>query len=185
MGGGSSSWLERLVASLGIDAVKGTWKPHPDPAQYLSRILGEIQSVADTLFDTGLLWWYAFRHGYWHNRRCLGHGYIREVSAPLRVLALLLRSVCRAFGLEGLSKDAAATLSANIVSALQAGCFLGAVIAWPLADFVGRKPSLIVSSLVAGTGICIQAASSGHLAAMYVGRYIDHHQTTTPSTTHL
>jgi MFS family permease len=78
----------------------------------------------------------------------------------------------RKFGLEGIGKDDQATLSANIVSALQGGCFLGAVIAWALADLIGRKPSLLVAPVVAAIGISLQAASFGHLAVMYVGRYV-------------
>ncbi len=91
-----------------------------------------------------------------------------EHPSPTCIAVLI---VSRAFGLEGISKDAAATLSANIVSALQAGCFLGAVMAWPLADLIGRKPSLIISPVVAAIGIAMQAASFGNLPTMYVGRY--------------
>lgn len=86
--------------------------------------------------------------------------------ACFRILTLLTSK----FGLEGLSKVAAADLSANIVSTLQAGCFVGALGAYPVADKWGRKPSLLLSAVIAFVGIVMQFASDGHIAAMYVGR---------------
>jgi hypothetical protein len=76
----------------------------------------------------------------------------------------------RAFGLEGLSPVAAATLSANIVSALQAGCFMGAFLGWLVTDYLGRRPALLIAPSLATVGVIIQATSSGHVAAIYAGR---------------
>lgn len=67
---------------------------------------------------------------------------------------------------------ASANLSANIVSTLQAGCFLGALMASPLTDRYGRKWCLIGVSLVITLGVIMQSAASGHLAPMYVGRFV-------------
>ncbi|KAK1780626.1 general substrate transporter [Copromyces sp. CBS 386.78] len=75
------------------------------------------------------------------------------------------------FGFTGNAK-AKANLGANIVSTLQAGCFLGALIASPLTDRYGRKWCLIAVSLVVIAGIIMQAAASGNLAPMYIGRFI-------------
>ncbi|KAH8897951.1 MFS sugar transporter-like protein [Thozetella sp. PMI_491] len=63
-------------------------------------------------------------------------------------------------------------LAANIVSTLQAGCFAGSLIASPLTDRYGRKWCLAVIAWIILAGVAMQAASSGHLAPMYVGRFI-------------
>ncbi len=69
-------------------------------------------------------------------------------------------------------KVAAANLSANIVSTLQAGCFLGALVASPLTDRFGRKWCLIGVSLIIIIGVIMQSAASGNLGTMYAGRFI-------------
>ncbi|KAH8602061.1 general substrate transporter [Bisporella sp. PMI_857] len=75
------------------------------------------------------------------------------------------------FHLTGLSDKAVANLVSNIVSTLQAGCFLGALIAYYIADKWGRRPSLLAAAATATFGIVIQTGSSGHVAALYVGRF--------------
>jgi len=75
------------------------------------------------------------------------------------------------FGLTGKTTKAVADLEANIVSTLQAGCFLGALAAFWFADKIGRKPSLQYSAVFALVGTVLQAASSGYLACLYVGRF--------------
>jgi len=67
---------------------------------------------------------------------------------------------------------ASANLAANIVSTLQAGCFLGALLASPLTDRFGRKWCLIGVSLVIIVGVIMQAASLGNLGPLYAGRFI-------------
>lgn len=76
------------------------------------------------------------------------------------------------YGLGNTSSAASANLAANIVSTLQAGCFLGALIASPITDRWGRKWCLIVCSWCILIGVVLQAAASGHLASMYVGRFV-------------
>lgn len=76
----------------------------------------------------------------------------------------------RTYGLENISKVAAANLSANIVSTLQAGCFFGALFASPIAEKYGRRLALIGAAVVAILGIVMQTAASGHIEVMYIGR---------------
>lgn len=66
-----------------------------------------------------------------------------------------------------------ANLSANIVSVMQAGAFFGALGANPVADKFGRKPGLLTAAVLAAIGGLMQAASSGSLACLYVGRAIE------------
>ena len=75
------------------------------------------------------------------------------------------------YGLTG-NKVAVANLSSNIVSTLQAGCFLGCLLAWPLTNRFGRKWCLVGISMVIIVGIIMQSAASGNLGAMYAGRFI-------------
>ncbi|KAL8388799.1 hypothetical protein RB595_008938 [Gaeumannomyces hyphopodioides] len=66
-----------------------------------------------------------------------------------------------------------ANLSANIVSTLQAGCFIGALLAAQAADRWGRRPVLIwAAGGISVIGVVLQAAASGHLAPMYIGRFV-------------
>ncbi|KAF4935942.1 Quinate permease [Colletotrichum fructicola] len=63
-------------------------------------------------------------------------------------------------------------LSANIVSTLQAGCFVGALLAAQAADRFGRRPVLIwAAGGISVTGVILQAAASGHLAAIFVSGF--------------
>ncbi|XXH06142.1 hypothetical protein Hte_012588 [Hypoxylon texense] len=83
-----------------------------------------------------------------------------------------LNAFIEAYGLG--SKDAVATanLQGNIVSVLQAGCFVGALAAYPLTDAFGRKYCLMGAALFTLCGVAMQAAASGHLEPMYIGRFI-------------
>lgn len=76
------------------------------------------------------------------------------------------------YGLGDTTSAASANLAANIVSTLQAGCFAGALVASPLTDRFGRKWCLIAASWLILAGVAMQAASSGRLAPMYVGRFV-------------
>ncbi|KAI3324667.1 MFS sugar transporter-like protein [Xylariaceae sp. AK1471] len=67
---------------------------------------------------------------------------------------------------------ASANLQANIVSVLQAGCFVGALAAFPLADLWGRKWCLVYASIFTLVGVVLQAAASGHLEPLYIGRFV-------------
>lgn len=81
-------------------------------------------------------------------------------------------SIRRVFGLKDLDKIGSANLEANIVSTLQAGCFIGALVASWFADKYGRRITLIGCAVIATVGTVLQAASMGHLAAMYCGRSV-------------
>ena len=65
-----------------------------------------------------------------------------------------------------------ANLQANIVTTLQCGCFVGALIAGPVADRLGRRPALMIAAVLAIVGTIMQAAASGEIAVLYVGRFI-------------
>lgn len=66
----------------------------------------------------------------------------------------------------------AASLGANIVSTLQAGCFAGSIIASPLTDHFGRKWCLVGTAAVILVGVIMQAAALGNLPAIYIGRFV-------------
>ncbi|OJD36880.1 general substrate transporter [Diplodia corticola] len=76
------------------------------------------------------------------------------------------------YGLAHLDKTGIANLSANIVSTLQAGCFAACFVTSWLADKYGRRASLLLAAAVAIVGCVMQAAGSGHLAVMYIGRFV-------------
>jgi MFS family permease len=71
-----------------------------------------------------------------------------------------------------LGKIAKADLQANIVTTLQCGCFVGALCTGIIADKIGRRYNLILAAVFAVIGTIMQAAASGHIAAIFVGRFI-------------
>ncbi|OAL06039.1 general substrate transporter [Phaeosphaeriaceae sp. SRC1lsM3a] len=76
------------------------------------------------------------------------------------------------YKIAGLSDKAQADLNANIASTLQAGCFIGCFIYSWLSDRYGRKAALQLAGLVTIVGCVFQAAALGHIAVMYVGRFV-------------
>ncbi|KAF7548731.1 hypothetical protein G7046_g8572 [Stylonectria norvegica] len=78
------------------------------------------------------------------------------------------------FGYADLSKGGQTNLNQNIVSTLQAGCFLACFFTSWLTDRYGRRWCLVGSGMVTTIGIIFQAMSSikGTLAVMYVGRFV-------------
>ncbi|KAH8812909.1 putative MFS quinate transporter [Xylogone sp. PMI_703] len=64
-------------------------------------------------------------------------------------------------------------LSGNLVTVMQAGAFLGALVANPFADKLGRKPGLLIVSVFAFIGGLLQAFSYGHLSCFYIGRFVE------------
>ncbi|KAI3559678.1 hypothetical protein CABS01_13399 [Colletotrichum abscissum] len=76
------------------------------------------------------------------------------------------------YGLENQPKTVLANLESNIVSVIQAGAFAGALLSTWLANRVGRRFSLIIASVLVFIGVALQAAASGHIEAMYVGRLV-------------
>ncbi len=63
-----------------------------------------------------------------------------------------------------------ANLQANIVSTLQAGCFVGALLASPISDRIGLKKGLMLAAVVTFIGVVFQFTAWGHLAPLYIGR---------------
>jgi MFS family permease len=80
--------------------------------------------------------------------------------------------IARTYGLNGLAPIAKADLQANIVTTLQCGCFVGALCTGIIADKIGRRYNLILAAIFAIVGTIMQAAASGHIAAIFVGRFI-------------
>lgn len=76
----------------------------------------------------------------------------------------------RQYGLTDKSEAVLANLSSNIVSVIQAGAFAGAVFSTWLANKIGRRPSLIVASVLVFIGVAFQAGASGYIELLYVGR---------------
>ncbi|KAJ4384117.1 hypothetical protein N0V86_000962 [Didymella sp. IMI 355093] len=76
------------------------------------------------------------------------------------------------YNLDTKTKAQRADLSANIASTLQAGCFVGCFLGSWMADKFGRKFTLQIAGLITMIGCVIQAAASGSLAAMYIGRLV-------------
>ncbi|ORY55931.1 general substrate transporter [Pseudomassariella vexata] len=76
------------------------------------------------------------------------------------------------YGLGDSKSVATANLQGNIVSVLQAGCFVGALAAFVLTDKFGRKWCLVGAAVLTLVGVIMQAAGSGHLEPMYIGRFI-------------
>lgn len=76
------------------------------------------------------------------------------------------------YDLKQKTKAQRADLSANIAATLQAGCFIGCFIGSWMSDKWGRKFTLQVAGLITIVGCVIQAAASGSIAAMYIGRLV-------------
>ncbi|TKX18396.1 sugar transporter-like protein 44 [Elsinoe australis] len=85
---------------------------------------------------------------------------------------LTLPTFQRDYKLLGLSKVARADLQANIVSTLQCGCFVGALAASWMADKWGRRIALLMAATIVIIGCVFQAAASGILPVMFIGRFI-------------
>lgn len=137
------------------------------------RISSRLTPVHFLIYP-GLLWRHVVWHGLRHHWRSSDDAPIQGVCSPNKIdiqsctNSLSLESK---YGLQTLDKVGQANLSANIVSTLQAGCFFGALIASPIAERWGRRLSLIGAALVGIVGVIMQTAASGHLEAMYIGRY--------------
>ncbi|KAM0197373.1 hypothetical protein ACHAPI_005241 [Fusarium lateritium] len=79
----------------------------------------------------------------------------------------------RVFGLDTRPPKAAADLSGNLVTTMQAGAIAGALLSSPFADRKGRKPALLLVAITGFVGGILQAFSYGHLSAFYIGRFIE------------
>ncbi|TEA19548.1 putative quinate permease [Colletotrichum sidae] len=103
---------------------------------------------------------------------CFG-GLIFGIDTGVIGGVLRMREFRDLYNLNNMSNLERANLGANIVSTLQAGCFVGALLAAQAADRFGRRPVLIwAAGGISVIGVILQAAASGQLAAMYVGRFV-------------
>jgi MFS family permease len=75
---------------------------------------------------------------------------------------IVLPSFKKTFGLtaDGPNAYQAPTLSANIVTTLQAGAVIGALFAYTLADNIGRRLALIVGSCIFLVGCSLQLVAN-------------------------
>src|SRR3569833_1158698 len=55
---------------------------------------------------------------------------------------------------------------------MQAGAVAGALLANPLAERLGRKPGLLLVSILAFVGGILQAFSYGYFSCFYIGRFV-------------
>jgi MFS family permease len=87
---------------------------------------------------------------------------------------LALPSFQAEFNFQAMSTAEKNLISANIVSCYQAGAFFGALFAYALGHFWGRKIGLLVASLVftLGSGLMLGANGSRGLALLYAGRVL-------------
>jgi MFS family permease len=63
--------------------------------------------------------------------------------------------------------------SSQIVAILSAGTFFGALFAAPLADRLGRRPSLIIAVGIFSFGVLLQTCAM-HIPLLIAGRYEIH-----------
>ncbi|EMD85928.1 hypothetical protein COCC4DRAFT_146556 [Bipolaris maydis ATCC 48331] len=85
---------------------------------------------------------------------------------------MALNSFIRDFGLNGIPKASRDTIQGNIVSTFQAGCFFGAIFAFPFAERIGRKKTMIIASSIFLLGGTLMTASQGKLNMIYGGRAV-------------
>ncbi|THH13065.1 hypothetical protein EW146_g7113 [Bondarzewia mesenterica] len=59
-----------------------------------------------------------------------------------------------------------------IVSLLSAGCFAGALLGVPTADFLGRRGAIFMMSSIFIVGVIVQISPTGNLGALIAGRFV-------------
>jgi hypothetical protein len=112
------------------------------------------------------------RHGHWHHRRRSDLARFPRVRKCRKTVTVCADGRSE-FGLTTKSKIAKSNLSANLVSVMQAGAIVGALVANPLADRWGRKITIYVVASFAFVGGLLQALSYGHLSCFYIGRFVE------------
>ncbi|KAJ4330373.1 hypothetical protein N0V87_010035 [Didymella glomerata] len=85
---------------------------------------------------------------------------------------MALDSFRRDFGTINIPQTQRDTIQGNIVSTFQAGCFFGALFAFPLAEKLGRKKTMIIASSVFLIGGTLMTAAMGNLNMIYAGRAV-------------
>lgn len=58
------------------------------------------------------------------------------------------------------------------MTTLQCGCFAASLAAGVVAEKLGRKYSLVIAAILAIFGTIMQAAAVGHLAPLFIGRFV-------------
>ncbi|KAK1224675.1 hypothetical protein PQX77_012421 [Marasmius sp. AFHP31] len=85
---------------------------------------------------------------------------------------MALNSFIRDFHLDEVTKTDRDTIQGNIVSTFQAGCCIGALLTFPLAEKFGRKKAVMAAMLVFLVGGTLMTASQGNLNMIYGGRAV-------------
>lgn len=112
-------------------------------------------------------------HGHGNNWGCAHNGAIQRVSPrALYTCDVTYSLVHRQYGLNNKPATSLANLESNIVSVIQAGAFSGCFFSIWLANRIGRRMSLILASVLVFIGVALQAAASGFIASIYVGRFV-------------
>ncbi|KAF2127481.1 general substrate transporter [Dothidotthia symphoricarpi CBS 119687] len=90
----------------------------------------------------------------------------------MSALAMALTSFRRDFGLRNVAQSKRDTIHCIIVSTFQAGCFFGALFAFPLAEKIGRKKTMIIASSIFLLGGTLMTTAQGTLERIYGGRAV-------------
>lgn len=82
----------------------------------------------------------------------------------------------RAYGTPDSTSASGYALTSNrqsvVVSLLSAGCFAGALLGVPCADYIGRRAAIFLVSAIFVAGVIIQIAPSENLGAFIAGRFV-------------
>jgi MFS family permease len=81
-----------------------------------------------------------------------------------------------AYGTPDSASASGASLSAHrqsvVVALLSAGCFAGALLGVPTADWLGRRGAIFMVSVIFIIGVIVQIAPTGNLGAFLAGRFV-------------
>ncbi|KIM82997.1 hypothetical protein PILCRDRAFT_70080 [Piloderma croceum F 1598] len=81
-----------------------------------------------------------------------------------------------AYGTADSTSPSGASLSAHrqsvVVALLSAGCFAGALLGVPTADYLGRRGAIFLVSVIFILGVIVQVATTGNLGAFLAGRFV-------------
>ncbi|KAL0081426.1 general substrate transporter [Phycomyces blakesleeanus] len=101
---------------------------------------------------------------------CLG-GFLFGFDLGVVGGLLIAPSFLSYFGIDPNNKEQEANISGNVVSILQVGCLIGALMATSTADKLGRKYSIIIAAGIFTIGGIVQVIGYS-LAVLYVGRLV-------------
>src|ERR1700729_1854155 len=81
-----------------------------------------------------------------------------------------------AYGTPDSASPSGASLSAHrqsvVVALLSAGCFAGALLGVPTADWLGRRGAIFMVSVIFIIGVIVQIVSTGNLGGFIAGRFV-------------